>query len=83
MPLGPVRMPLPVMGVGAGRGALHAEQLLAHSTREVVVVDVVVEADVTPVAPHLVIGAPQEVMHESPFACLLAPAIVVVTVAVH
>jgi hypothetical protein len=46
------------------------------------VVDVTVDADVTPVASHFVIGAPQVVVQTLPCARLFGPPMVVVAVAV-
>jgi hypothetical protein len=48
---------------------------------EAVEVDVKVDTDVTPVAPHAVIGEPQLVKHAFPSARILTPPIVVTAVA--
>jgi hypothetical protein len=65
-------------------GSLHPEQDdWAQTYCEVVVVEVMVDTDVVPVAPHLVIGASQAVVHPAFSSRLLAPPTVVVAIAVQ
>jgi hypothetical protein len=66
-PLGAFEYPAAIGSLSGGSRSLlsQAVQDGAQTNREAVVVDVMVDTDVTPVAPHLVIGASQAVVHAS------------------
>jgi len=67
---------------GLRRPALQAGQSWAHP-RRAVDVEVIVDTDVTPVAPHFVMGASQTVVHAFLSSLLFGPLKVVVTIAVQ